>query len=68
MSFLPRCYSEHEFNPHPRHPQAGCTAAAAGGGPRTGTAAVTANPLAHVGRGAVRTIFADPERQPAPGI
>ena len=33
MSFSPRCCSEHEFNPHPRNPQAGRAAAFAGGGP-----------------------------------
>ena len=42
MSFSPRCCSEHEFNPRPRHPQARRAAAVAGGGPWPGTAAAAA--------------------------
>ena len=68
MSFSPRCCSEHEFKPNPRHPQAGCAAAAAGGRPRPGAAAAATDPLAHPGGGPVRPISADPKRQPAPGI
>ena len=68
MSFSPRCCSEHEFNPNPRHPQAEHAAAATGSGPWPSAAAPAAVALAHPGGGAVRAVSADPERQPAPGI
>ena len=68
MSFSPRCCSEHEFNPSHRHPQAGRTAAAAGGGTWPGAVASSAVSLAHAGGDIVRPLPADPERKPALGI